>query len=94
MPTIISMQDIRTSLASVAQRTSAGESFVVVRNSKPAFRIEPLSGGEAPISAPLSAGRSLDSITGRIDAVRSSATLTEDELDQIIHDVHGCSGQA
>lgn len=93
MPTIISMQDIRTSLAVVAKRASAGESFVVVRNSKPAFRIEPLSVGEASVSAPL-ASPSLDSITGRIDVVMSGAALSEIELDRIIHDVHGRSGQA
>ncbi|NQU39891.1 MAG: hypothetical protein HQ523_08070 [Lentisphaerae bacterium] len=40
--TIISVQDIRTSLAGIAQRAEDGESFLVIRNSKPAFRIVPV----------------------------------------------------
>ena len=42
MPTIIAMQDIRTSLAAISRRVATGESFIVVRNSRPAFRIEPV----------------------------------------------------
>lgn len=41
METIIAMQDIRQSLASIARRAERGERFVVVRNSRPVFRIEP-----------------------------------------------------
>ncbi|MDP6630302.1 MAG: hypothetical protein QGH29_04935 [Kiritimatiellia bacterium] len=36
------MQDIRTSLASIAKRAEAGETFMVIRNSKPAFMIAPV----------------------------------------------------
>ncbi len=39
---IISMQDIRTRLASVADRAEEGTEFIVVRNSRPAFRIVPI----------------------------------------------------
>ena len=42
MNTIISVQDIRTSLAALAQRAENGESFTVIRNSKPAFMITPV----------------------------------------------------
>lgn len=42
MDKIISMKDIRLSLAAIAKRVEAGESFTVVRDSKPVFRIEPL----------------------------------------------------
>ena len=43
MDSIISVQDIRTSLGEITSRAEAGETFTVVRNSKPAFRIVPLS---------------------------------------------------
>jgi len=43
MDTLIAMQDIRTGLASIADRAASGESFTVVRNSRPAFRITPLN---------------------------------------------------
>ncbi|MFA7052333.1 MAG: hypothetical protein WC328_04870 [Kiritimatiellia bacterium] len=42
MDTLIAMQDIRSGLASIADRAASGESFIVVRNSRPAFRIIPL----------------------------------------------------
>jgi antitoxin (DNA-binding transcriptional repressor) of toxin-antitoxin stability system len=42
MDAIISVQDIRTSLASIAKRAEAGETFMVIRNSKPAFMIAPV----------------------------------------------------
>ena len=93
MATIISMQDIRASLAAIAKRAGTGESFVVVRNSKPAFRIEPLSDADAPAAKP-QPGRSLDSITARLDAPGPGADLTADELDRVIHEVHGTTGQA
>ena len=46
MNSIIAMQDIRTGLASIARRAEAGESFVVVRNSRPAFKIMPMENNE------------------------------------------------
>ncbi len=51
MDTLIAMQDIRNSLASIADRAEGGESFIVVRNSPPAFRIAPLSDADAPQKA-------------------------------------------
>lgn len=47
MDTLIAMQDIRSGLASIADRAEKGESFIVVRNSRPAFRIAPLTGTAA-----------------------------------------------
>ncbi len=52
MDTLIAMQDIRNSLASIADRAEGGESFIVVRNSHPAFRIAPLSDAAAPKEPP------------------------------------------
>ncbi len=93
MATIISMQDIRASLSAIAKRAGRGESFVVVRNSRPAFRIEPLPDAPAPAAVP-APGRSLDSITARLDAAEAGSALTVAELDRIIHDVHGTTDQA
>ena len=93
MATIISMQDIRASLSSIAKRAGTGESFVAVRNSRPAFRIEPLSEAHTPAPVP-AVGRSVDSITARLDAPGPGADLTADELDRVIHEVHGTTGQA
>lgn len=42
MNKIISMQDIRTDLAAIADEAERGEHFVVVRHSRPAFQIGPL----------------------------------------------------
>jgi antitoxin (DNA-binding transcriptional repressor) of toxin-antitoxin stability system len=47
MDKIISMKDIRLTLAAIAKRAEAGERFTVVRDSKPVFRIEPL--GAEPV---------------------------------------------
>ncbi len=48
MDKIISMKDIRLSLAAIARRVETGESFTVVRDSKPVFRIEPLTEAGSP----------------------------------------------
>ena len=83
--TIIAMQDIRESLASIADRVEKGEEFVVVRNSKPVFRILPVevaydkpSTGQPPML--------LREMTARFDA--SGDSLSEVEVDRIIHEVH------
>lgn len=86
MSRIISMQDIRESLASIADRARAGESFVVVRNSKPAFRIVPV---EEPDAASKSSPPSLDAITRRLDKIGAQDRLSRNELDQVIHEIHG-----
>ena len=41
--TIISMQDIRTQIASIANRAQKGEQFIVVRKSRPVFQIVPVA---------------------------------------------------
>ena len=85
MSKIISVQDIRQSLASITDQAQAGETFVVVRNSKPLFKIVP------PFEKETSAGNknlSLAEITGKLDAVKSSYDISENELDAIIHELH------
>jgi antitoxin (DNA-binding transcriptional repressor) of toxin-antitoxin stability system len=47
MNKIISMQDIRTSLAAIADEAERGERFIVVRRSRPAFQIGPVNAGPA-----------------------------------------------
>ena len=84
--TIIAMQDIRESLASIADRVEKGESFVVVRNSKPVFRILPMH--EATYEQPRSPREPmiLREMTERFDA--AGVSVSEAEVDRIVHEVH------
>jgi prevent-host-death family protein len=84
--TIIAMQDIRDSLASIADRVEKGESFVVVRNSKPVFRILPIE--KAAYDAPRAPKEPLilREMTERFDA--AGASVSEDDVDRIIHEIH------
>jgi len=84
MDTLIAMQDIRSGLASIADRAASGESFIVVRNSRPSFRIMPL---DQSVPAP--------GIKTKLREVRerlADYTVLKDELsprdlDAIIRDV-------
>lgn len=42
MQKIIAMKDIRNELSDIARRAEAGEEFIVMRSSKPVFRIVPM----------------------------------------------------
>lgn len=90
MSRIISMQDIRQSLATIADRAQAGETFIVIRNSKPVFRITPPEDRSGSEQRSL---RGLRALTERLDGVVAGERLSSDELDEIIHDVHR-AGQA
>lgn len=90
MSKIISMQDIRLSLASIANQVQAGETFIVVRSSKPVFKIIP------PFEKTKRAGKrpmSLAEITDKLGAVEVSYDLSEDDLDGIIHEAHAEYGR-
>jgi antitoxin (DNA-binding transcriptional repressor) of toxin-antitoxin stability system len=96
MDTLIAMQDIRNSLAAIADRAENGESFIVVRNSRPAFRISPLSGTETPereqqvrLSPGGLSGRPMVSkVRERFAAYPvTKDELAPDELDAIIREV-------
>lgn len=84
--TIIAMQDIRESLASIADRVEKGESFVVVRNSKPVFRILPVVETAYDQPRPEREPMILREMTERFDAAGES--ISEAEVDRIIHEVH------
>lgn len=43
MEQIIGIKQLYTQLKQISQETVKGNSFIVVRNSKPVFRIEPIS---------------------------------------------------
>ena len=90
MSRIISVQDIRQSLAAIANRAQAGETFVVVRNSKPVFKIVPPYEEETSVRNNVF---SLAEITGRLDAVESSYDLAASDLDAIIHESHSDYGR-
>lgn len=90
MSKIISVQDIRQSLAAIANQAQAGETFVVVRNSKPVFKIVP------PYAKEAEGGKnalSLAEITGKLDAVEASYDLSANDLDMIIHESHSEYGR-
>jgi len=90
MSKIISVQDIRQSLAAIANQAQAGETFVVIRNSKPVFKIVPAdekSGGH-PEPAP-----TLAELTGKLDSVKTSYELAANEVDMIIHEAHAEYGR-
>ena len=85
MTKIISMQDIRQSLASIANQAQAGTAFVVIRNSKPVFRIVPPEEGGSLVKRRT---MSLNDITARFDKAGAGDLISPRELDEIIHEVH------
>lgn len=86
MTKIISMQDIRQSLASIANQAQAGTAFIVIRNSKPVFRIVPPEEGGLPVKRRT---MRLSDITARFDKAGADDLISPSELDEIIHEVHG-----
>jgi prevent-host-death family protein len=96
MDTLIAMQDIRNRLASIADRAESGESFIVVRNSRPAFRIAPLVDADAskkeqrvrPPAIGSEKRPTVSEVRERFTAYPvTKAELTPDELDAIIREV-------
>ena len=69
MSKIISVQDIRQSLATIANEAQAGETFVVVRNSKPVFKIVPPFEKE---ETGRNSAFALAELTGKLDAAEAS----------------------
>lgn len=90
MSKIISVQDIRQSLAMIANQAQAGETFVVVRNSKPVFKIVPAD--DASTSS-RNASPSLAEMTAKLDAVNVAESFSSSELDMIIHEAHAEYGR-
>ncbi|MBU9889717.1 MAG: hypothetical protein KTQ49_07605 [Candidatus Omnitrophica bacterium] len=85
-PTIVSMKDIRLSLAAIARRVEAGECFIVVRDSKPVFQIEPLSGSGSNAQRNLS----FDDFTQKVDRVRDPGerAWTPDAVEGVIQEMY------
>ena len=48
MDTVIAMKEVRSGLSGIADRVASGESFVVMQNAQPVFRIMPLGEPLAP----------------------------------------------
>jgi antitoxin (DNA-binding transcriptional repressor) of toxin-antitoxin stability system len=85
MDTLIAMQDIRNGLAAIADRAEGGESFIVVRNSRPAFRIAPLT---TPPKAPRGRPPTVDEVREHFETYPvTEEELTPDELDAVIREV-------
>lgn len=86
MDTIIAMRDIRSSLSAIADRAEKGESFIVIRNSRPVFRIEPATGTYEKSSD--RAPATVREVRGKFAADPvSPKELAPDDLDQIIREV-------
>lgn len=90
METLIAMQDMRTELAAIADRATGGEMFIVLRNSRPAFRIVPFNVSGDVI--PPTTVKSFSDVRKRLDAnPAGNDELSPAELDGIITKVrsHG-----
>jgi len=83
------MQDIRVSLADIADGAEGGEDFIVIRNSKPAFRIVPM-GAERKSAYVMKKGppMTVRELRAKFQVSGASRMLTEDELDALIHEAH------
>jgi len=90
MSKVISVQDIRQSLATIANQAQAGESFVVIRNSRPVFKIVPPNDNPVPR---LNRSPTLADLTDRFDASGASSALSSSDLDMIIHEAHAEYGR-
>ncbi len=78
---VISMQHLRTQLATVADRVGRGESLLVVRNSRLAFRLVPLGG--APQLSP-EAQRTWQTLEDSLD---KEPAFTEKETMETVQEV-------
>ncbi|HBA82871.1 MAG TPA: hypothetical protein DCZ95_02140 [Verrucomicrobia bacterium] len=87
MTKIIAMQDIRTSLAAIADEVEKGTRFIVVRNSKPAFQLTPVESGLSEVlSRP---AFTLKEMRARFEADPvTKDEMNASEVDRIIHEVH------
>jgi len=87
MSTIISMQDIRLSLASIADRVAKGEQFTVIRNSRPAFRLVPCE--DYPEAGAREPGRPLltvREVRERLTATAASRRIRPEDVDAAIRE--------
>jgi antitoxin (DNA-binding transcriptional repressor) of toxin-antitoxin stability system len=93
METLIAMQDMRTELSAIADRAAAGEMFIVLRNSRPAFRILPFSSTSEEVPPPTV--KSFSAIRKRMEARPvSSEELTPTDLKRVIREVRKHKAQA
>ena len=86
-PTIISMKDIRLSIAMIARRAEAGERFIVVRDSRPVFQIEPLGTAGVSYQEPK---MSFEEFTKKIDSVRDphEPPWTPEAVEEVIQEMY------
>ena len=85
---IVAVQDLRTSLASIADRAAQGESFLVMRNSRPVVRIVPAEdAGVYPAAAPRTPA-SLGELRARYQASGLAGAIKPGELEELIRAVH------
>ena len=86
METLIAMQDMRKELSAIADRATSGEMFIVLRNSRPAFRIVPFNASGEVIQQ--TKVKSFAEVRQRMDADPASTDeLSSGDLDRIIKKV-------
>ena len=93
-PTIISMKDIRLAIAAIAKRAEAGERFIVIRDSRPVFQIEPL-GGSSGFVYP-EPKMSFKEFSKKVDSVRDpgGAPWTPEAVEEVIQEMYREKAQA
>lgn len=85
---VVAVQELRTSLASIADRAAKGESFLVMRNSRPAFRIVPAEETFSYATPEPRKPATLRELRARYQASGLSRAITLSDLEAIIRDVH------
>lgn len=88
MDTIVAVQDLRTSLAAITERATRGETFLVMRNSRPAFRIVPAEQTAEVAATPRKPAMKLGELRARYQAGGLSKALGPADLEAMIRDVH------
>ena len=85
---VVAVQDLRTSLAAITDRAAKGESFLVMRNSRPVFRIVPAQ--ETPAYAPTEPRKpaTLGELRARYQASGLSRAIGPGDVEDIIRSVH------
>jgi prevent-host-death family protein len=78
---VVSMQDLRTQLANVADRVEQGDRLLVVRNSRPAFMLVPLEG------APQLSDQSQKTWDALEESLDAEPVLSERDVMEIVREV-------
>lgn len=85
---VVAVQDLRTSLAAITNRAAKGESFLVMRNSRPVFRIVPAQETNTYPPATFRKPAALGELRARYKASGLSGAIQPKDVEDIIRSVH------